>query len=61
MKTYTEKDLIKAMIWAENNGKHYIGTDKKGQLKQFTNWIKENFGKEIQQNKQRTNTNSLPN
>lgn len=31
------------MIWAENNGKHYVGTDKEGQLKQFTNWIKDNL------------------
>jgi len=30
MKKYTEKELIKAMIWAENNGKHYTGTDKEG-------------------------------
>lgn len=61
MKTYTEKDLIKAMIWAENNGKHYVGTDKEGQLKQFTNWIKDNFGKEIQQNKQRADIKSIQN
>jgi len=37
--TYTKEQLIKAMIWAENNGKHYVGTDKEGQLEQFNEYI----------------------
>ncbi|HSE99788.1 MAG TPA: hypothetical protein VLA48_02740 [Nitrososphaeraceae archaeon] len=36
---YTKEQLVKAMIWAENNGKHYVGTDKEGQLKQFNEYI----------------------
>lgn len=37
--TYSKEQLIKAMIWAENNGKHYVGTDKEGQLKQFNEYV----------------------
>jgi len=36
---FTKEQLIKVMIWAENTGKHYTGTDKEGQLKQFNEYI----------------------
>lgn len=39
VKSYTKEQLIKAMIWAENNGKHYVGTDKEGQLEEFKQYI----------------------
>ena len=34
-KKLDEKDIIELMIWAENNGRDYIGTDKKGRTLQF--------------------------
>lgn len=38
--SWNREELIKAMIWAEQNGKHYNGeVDKEGQLTQFNNYI----------------------
>ncbi len=37
--SWNRQELIKAMIWAERNGKDYVGTDKEGQLKQFNEYI----------------------
>lgn len=41
--SWNREEVISAMIWAETNGKHYVGTDKEGRLKQFNEWINKNL------------------
>ncbi len=37
--SWNREQLLKAMIWAEDNAGRYTGDDKVGQLKQFNNYI----------------------
>ena len=39
-KEYTKAQMLAAMEWAEDNGRYYLGTDKKGQKKQFNEYLK---------------------
>lgn len=40
---WNREEVIKAMIWAEENARYYTNSDKAGQLKQFNNWIDKNL------------------
>lgn len=47
---FTIEDVIALMIWAEENGRHYTGKDKEGQLRQFNQKIDKHFKNKPKQN-----------